>query len=57
MNMERRILSIDFDYFQDVSRDTLLECYPDGYDLPPSYLSLHGQVITTIQKQQKNLRK
>lgn len=34
MNMERRILSIDFDYFQDVSRDTLLECYPDGYDLP-----------------------
>ena len=32
--MERRILSIDFDYFQDVSRDTLLECYPDGYDLP-----------------------
>lgn len=27
-----RVLSIDWDFFQDVSIDTLKECYPDGYD-------------------------
>lgn len=29
-----RILSIDFDYFQDTTRETVLKCYPDGIDLP-----------------------
>lgn len=28
-----RVLSIDFDFFQDVDKDTLCECYPDGIDL------------------------
>ena len=28
-----KILSVDFDYFQDVSKETLLK-YPDGVDLP-----------------------
>ena len=27
-----RILSIDFDYFQDVDSDTLSTCYPNGVD-------------------------
>ena len=27
-----RVLSIDFDYFQRVSEDTLKKCYPDGID-------------------------
>lgn len=30
------ILSIDFDFFQDVEKDTLSTCYPDGVDLPTS---------------------
>lgn len=29
-----KILSIDFDYFQDVDRDTVINFYPDGIDLP-----------------------
>lgn len=29
-----KILSIDFDYFQNVDKDTALTCYPDGVDLP-----------------------
>ena len=29
-----KVLSIDFDYFQKVSFDTLKTCYPDGIDLP-----------------------
>ena len=28
------VLSIDFDYFQDVDEDTIVNCYPDGKDLP-----------------------
>ena len=30
-----RILSIDFDYFQTVSEETVKYNYPDGHDLPP----------------------
>lgn len=30
-----KVLSIDFDYFQDVLPDTARTCYPDGLDLPP----------------------
>lgn len=30
-----RILSIDFDYFQQVSKETMVNNYPDGHDLPP----------------------
>lgn len=29
-----RVLSIDFDYFQDTTRKTIMKCYPDGIDLP-----------------------
>lgn len=29
-----KILSIDYDYFQQVSVDTMRKCYPDGIDLP-----------------------
>lgn len=29
-----RVLSIDFDYFQNVELDTIKTCYPDGIDLP-----------------------
>ena len=29
-----KILSIDFDYFQNVDADTVTSCYPDGIDLP-----------------------
>lgn len=29
-----KILSIDFDFFQDVDAETLMKCYPDGIDLP-----------------------
>lgn len=29
-----KVLSIDFDFFQKVCKDTILECYPDGHDLP-----------------------
>lgn len=28
-----RVLSIDFDFFQDVDKDTMVKCYPDGIDL------------------------
>lgn len=28
------VLSIDFDFFQNVSEDVILNCYPDGIDLP-----------------------
>lgn len=30
------ILSIDFDFFQNVSAEVMLSCYPDGIDLPTS---------------------
>lgn len=29
-----KVLSIDFDYFQNVDADTIRSCYPDGIDLP-----------------------
>lgn len=29
-----KVLSIDFDYFQNVDVDTIRTCYPDGVDLP-----------------------
>lgn len=29
-----KVLSIDFDYFQNVDKDTVRHCYPDGIDLP-----------------------
>ena len=29
-----KVLSIDWDFFQNVSVDTVRECYPDGIDLP-----------------------
>lgn len=29
-----KVLSIDFDYFQNVDAETLVTCYPDGIDLP-----------------------
>lgn len=29
-----KVLSIDFDYFQNVNADTIRSCYPDGIDLP-----------------------
>lgn len=32
----KKFLSIDYDYFQKVSKDILKECYPDGIDLPTS---------------------
>lgn len=32
MSKTWRVLSIDFDYFQEVDADTLRECYPDGID-------------------------
>lgn len=31
-----KVLSIDYDYFQSVSVETLKTCYPDGVDLPTS---------------------
>lgn len=34
MKKKPRILSIDFDYFQDTERDTVVKYYPDGIDLP-----------------------
>jgi hypothetical protein len=33
-------LSIDFDFFQKVKKDTILECYPDGIDLPSALSEL-----------------
>lgn len=35
-----RVLSIDFDFFQIVDRDTLFGCYPDGIDLPTKQSTL-----------------
>lgn len=29
-----KVLSVDFDYFQNVTVDTICNCYPDGIDLP-----------------------
>ena len=34
MGKEINVLSIDFDFFQKVTSDTLLRYYPDGLDLP-----------------------
>lgn len=34
-NKTFRVLSIDFDYFQNASEEALME-YPDGIDLHPS---------------------
>lgn len=32
MNNTLNILSIDFDYFQDIPDESILTCYPDGHD-------------------------
>ncbi len=42
MNKHRtlRILSIDFDLFQNVDINTIMTCYPDGIDLPTKLSSL-----------------
>ena len=34
-NKTFRVLSIDFDYFQNASKEALMK-YPDGFDLQPS---------------------
>lgn len=34
LNRKLRVLSIDFDFFQNVDKDTMRYCYPDGVDLP-----------------------
>ena len=33
MSQTLNVLSIDFDYFQNVSKDVLMNCYPAGLDL------------------------
>ena len=35
-----RVLSIDFDYFQVVDKDTVQSCYPDGIDLDTYALNI-----------------
>ena len=57
MSQTLNVLSIDFDYFQNVSKDVLMNCYPAGLDYPLSYQSLHGQDIIIIQSQQKNFKR
>lgn len=37
MSQTLNVLSIDFDYFQNVSKDVLMNCYPAGLDLSTEY--------------------
>lgn len=49
-----KVLSIDFDYFQNVDKSTLLTCYPDGIDLPTTLSSIvwAGYYATPSSKSQ-----
>ena len=59
----KRVLSIDFDFFQIVSHETILRCYPDGVDLPSfiteatwtSHYASHEEEIMQIQTNKKQL--
>lgn len=48
------ILSIDFDFFQQVSIDTLRTCYPDGVDVPTMLSKItwagHYNVVSEAEK-------
>ena len=60
----KRVLSIDFDFFQIVSHETILRCYPDGVDLPSfiteatwtSHYASHEEEIMQIQTNKKQLK-
>lgn len=64
-----KVLSIDWDYFQNVSVDTLQSCYPDGVDLPSavteitwgSHYAANGEKlrseVTIIQNEYERLMK
>lgn len=40
MKRTLKVLSIDFDYFQDTTADTIIRCYPDGIDMPTKMSTL-----------------
>ena len=57
MSQTLNVLSIDFDYFQKVSRDILLNDYPQDVIYLQNYQFILGQDIIIIQSQQKNFKK
>ena len=51
MSQTLNVLSIDFDYFQNVSKDVLMNCYPAGLDLSLSLI--HIFLVETSKASQK----
>lgn len=51
------VLSIDFDFFQTVDAKTVVNCYPDGIDLPPQITTFTwaGHYTGTCGKQVNNI--
>jgi len=52
-----RVLSIDFDYFQVVDKDTVQSCYPDGIDLDTSLSTIVWASHYAIPSQKEKLDK
>lgn len=52
-----RVLSIDFDYFQVVDKDTVQSCYPDGIDLDTSLSTVVWASHYAIPSQKEKLDK
>ena len=52
----KKILSIDFDYFQKVSPEVLRTCYPDGVDLSPEISTIvwSGYYANPMQEEKLN---
>ena len=52
-----RVLSIDFDYFQVVDKDTVQSCYPDGIDLDTNLSTIVWAGHYAIPSQKEKLDK
>lgn len=46
-----KVLSIDFDFFQVVNKETILDCYPDGHDLSTTMSSIVWSSHYSYQKE------
>ena len=57
MARKLKVLSIDFDYFQNATADTMMYAYPDGKDLPTSLSSFVWQSHYSNQKTNEKLMK
>lgn len=57
MEKTLRVLSVDFDFFQRVSADTVQKCYPDGRDLSPALSLTVWHAHLSVPQEAEKIRK